>query len=254
MLNKTQFDRYARHIILPQVGKAGQKKLLEAKVLIIGAGGLGSPILLYLAAAGVGYLGINDFDKVALSNLHRQIIYDATDLGIYKTEAASARALNLNPEINVVLHKEKLNSKNAAKIISQYDLVIDGSDNFPTRYLVNDTCILEKKPFIYGALSQFEGQVSLFNAPMRNGFLAPCYRCLYPNMVASHVRNCAEEGVLGALAGVIGTIMATESIKFILNLGESLAGKLIYYDALYSQFHEIKLTRNSNCSVCWGKN
>lgn len=251
MFSKDQLDRYARHIILPGVGAAGQRALLDARVLVIGAGGLGSPALLYLAAVGVGTLGLVDFDTVAISNLQRQIIHSTAALGTAKTASARARLHDLNPEVNVVIHEEKLSSANARQLIRDYELVLDGSDNFPTRYLVNDVCVLEGRPFLYGAMSQFEGQVSLFHAPQRGDQMGPCYRCLYPEPPpVGSVPSCAEGGVFGALPGVIGSLMAVEAIKHLVQLGESLAGKLLHYDALYSDFSEVRLERNPACAVC----
>ena len=250
MFSKDQLDRYARHIILPGVGAAGQKRLFESKVLVIGAGGLGSPILLYLAAAGVGRLGVVDNDTVALSNLQRQVIHGSSTLGQKKTSSVKARVNDLNPDIEVILHEVRLDSRNALDILQNYDLILDGSDNFPTRYLVNDACVLLHKPLVYGAMSQFEGQVSLLHAETKEG-LGPCYRCLYPEPPQpGTVRSCAEAGVFGALPGVIGSLMATEAIKHLIGLGETLAGTLLHYDALYSEFRRVKLARNLVCPVC----
>jgi molybdopterin-synthase adenylyltransferase len=250
MFTKSQLDRYARHIILPGVGAAGQQKLLDSKILVIGAGGLGSPILMYLAAAGVGTLGIVDFDSVDVSNLQRQILYTTPDVGKAKTVSAKEKLEYLNPDVRVEIHQEKLDSSNACQIVRNYDLLIDGSDNFPTRYLVNDACVLENKPFVYGAISQFEGQVSLFNAVTDKG-KSPCYRCLFPiPPKPGTVLSCAEAGVFGVLPGVVGSLMATEAIKFILGLGETLAGTLLHYDGLYSETRRVKIKRNSSCVVC----
>ena len=250
MFSKDQLDRYARHIILPGVGAAGQQKLLDAKVLVIGAGGLGSPLLLYLAAAGVGTLGIADFDHVDLTNLQRQVVHTSEEIGNLKTASAQARVKSLNPEVKVETYPERLSSKNARALIRPYDLIIDGSDNFPTRYLVNDACVLENKPLLYGAISQFEGQVSLFHAPTPTG-LSPCYRCLFPEPPRpGTVLSCAEAGVFGVLPGVVGSLMATEALKFILGLGETLAGTLLHYDALYSETRRVAIVRNSECAVC----
>lgn len=251
MFSKDQLDRYARHIILPGVGASGQKKLLDAKVLVIGAGGLGSPVLLYLAAAGVGTIGLSEFDVVDKSNLQRQVIHGSSHLGAPKTTSAKARLEDLNPGVSVILHEGRLESTNARDILRGYDLIVDGSDNFPTRYLVNDACVLEDKPLVYGAMSQFEGQVSLFHAPLASGDMGPCYRCLYPEPPPpGSVPSCAEAGVFGALPGVVGSLMATEAIKFIVGLGETVAGKLVHYDALYSEMREVKLQRNPDCPVC----
>ena len=256
MFTKDQLDRYARHIILPGVGAAGQQKLLNAKVLVIGAGGLGSPVLLYLAAAGVGAssegaLGICDFDVVDASNLQRQIIHANSTVDKAKTESAKARLEDLNPDSNIKIHETALDTSNARAIIRDYDLVIDGSDNFATRYLVNDACVLEQKALVYGAMSQFEGQVSLFHATTHDGEQGPCYRCLYAKPPpAGTVRSCSEAGVFGALPGVIGSLMAVEAIKHIAGLGESIAGKLLHYDALYSEFREVQIRRKVDCVVC----
>ena len=251
MFSKIQLDRYARHIILPGVGAEGQQRLLEASVLVIGAGGLGSPLLLYLAAAGVGKLGIIDHDVVELSNLQRQILHDNDHLGEAKTQSAARRLQQLNPDVQVACYSEALNRDNARAIMRNYQLIIDGSDNFPTRYLANDAAVLEHKPLLYGAMAQFEGQLSLFHAPTAEGVLGPCYRCLYPEPPpAGSVPSCAEAGVFGALPGVIGSMMALEAIKFLLGLGQSLAGKLVHYDALYSESREVSIVRNAACVLC----
>lgn len=250
MFTRAQLDRYARHIILPGVGAAGQKALLESRVLAIGAGGLGSPVLLYLAAAGVGRIGVVDFDNVDASNLQRQVIHGSRSVGTPKTESARARIADINPDVNVTLHEGQLHSGNARQVVRDYQLVIDGSDNFPTRYLVNDACVLEDKPLLYGAMSQFEGQVSLFHVKTGEG-RAPCYRCLYPEPPPpGAVPNCAEAGVFGALPGVIGSMMAVEAIKHLLGLGDSLAGRLVHYDALASSFYTVSVTRNASCAAC----
>lgn len=250
MFTKNQLDRYARHIILPGVGAVGQRKLLEAKVLVTGAGGLGSPVLLYLAAAGVGTLGIVDFDEVDLSNLQRQVLHTTEAIGVQKTVSAQAQLKRLNPDITVEIFAERLSSENALTITQPYDLVIDGSDNFPTRYLINDACVLGSKPLLYGAMSQFEGQLSLFHAATENG-LGPCYRCLFPKPPPpGAVPNCAEAGVFGALPGVVGSLMAVETIKHLVGLGESLSGVLLHYDALYNEMRRVGLARNPHCAVC----
>ena len=223
---------------------------MEARVLVVGAGGLGSPVLLYLAAAGVGTLGIVDFDTVELSNLQRQVIHSTAQLGSPKTASAKDALQALNPEIVIDLYPNKLAADNARDVIAAYDLVIDGSDNFPTRYLVNDACVLEAKPLLYGAMSQFEGQLSLFHALVDKKRSA-CYRCLFPSPPkAGTVPSCAEAGVFGALPGVIGSLMAVEAIKYIVGLGESLAGYLMHYDALYAETRKIKVSRNKSCAVC----
>ncbi len=250
MFTKSQLDRYARHIILPGVGAVGQQKLLDSKMLVVGAGGLGSPILMYLAAAGVGTLGIVDFDTVDVSNLQRQILHSTSDVGKLKTESAKERLEQLNPDVKIEIYQEQLSSQNAREIFHAYDLIIDGSDNFPTRYLVNDACVLESKPLIYGAISQFEGQLSLFNMMTDKG-KSPCYRCLFPTPPkAGTVLSCAEAGVFGVLPGVVGSLMATEAVKFVLGLGESLVGTLLHYDGLYSETRRITIKRNPACVVC----
>jgi len=245
-LSKGEMHRYARHLVLPEVGIKGQEKIKAGKVLVVGAGGLGSPALMYLAAAGAGTIGIADFDKVEENNLQRQIIHSTKDIGALKTESAKNAINNLNPNINVKVYNEKLNSKNALKIIKKYDVVIDGSDNFPTRYLLNDACVLLKKPLVYGSIFRFEGHASVFSYD--NG---PCYRCLFPNPPPRDaVPSCAEAGVLGVLPGIIGTIQATEALKIILGIGETLSGRFLVYDALSMAFRELKLGKNKNCPIC----
>ena len=245
-LSTQEIARYSRHLIMPEVATGGQRKLKAAKVLIIGAGGLGSPAALYLAAAGVGRLGLVDFDAVDLSNLQRQILHGTRNVGRRKTDSAIERIRDINPEIEVDAHETRLTSDNALDIIGPYDMVIDGTDNFPTRYLVNDACVLLGKPSIYGSIFRFDGQASVFAPPD-----GPCYRCLFeepppPGMVPS----CAEGGVLGILPGVIGCIQATEAIKLILGKGKSLIGRLLLYDALDMRFREVKIARNPACVVC----
>src|SRR3989338_7180413 len=245
-LTKQEMNRYAGHLVLPEVGVKGQEKIKQGKVLVVGAGGLGSPALMYLAAAGVGTIGIADFDKVEENNLQRQIIHNSKDIGINKTESSKKAILDLNPNVKVEAYDEKLNSKNALKVVKNYDVVIDGSDNFPTRYLVNDACVLSKKPLVYGSIFRFEGHASVFNCD--NG---PCYRCLFPNPPPRDaVPSCAEAGVLGILPGVIGTIQATEALKIILGIGETLSGRFLVYDALGMSFKELKLSKNKNCRIC----
>lgn len=249
--NNTSFDaeelrRYSRHLLLPEVGVAGQKRLREAKVLLVGAGGLGAPTALYLAAAGVGHLGIVDFDRVEVSNLQRQVLYGTRDIGRSKLESARERLTDLNPRLDVELIDERLTSENALDVIRRYDVVVDGTDNFPTRYLVNDACVLLGKPNVYGSIYRFEGQASVFDARV-----GPCYRCLYPEPPPPGlVPSCAEAGVLGVLPGLIGTIQATETVKLILGLGESLAGRLLLFDALSLTFRELKLRKNPDCVIC----
>jgi sulfur-carrier protein adenylyltransferase/sulfurtransferase len=245
-LTPAQLERYARHTILPQVGVEGQKLLLSARVLLIGAGGLGSPAALYLAAAGVGTLGIVDHDRVDVSNLQRQVLHSTDMVGEPKLESARRRIAALNPDVRVETHEVRLSSANALDILRDYDVVIDGTDNFPTRYLSNDACVMLGKPNIYGSVYQFEGQASVFWAGR-----GPCYRCVFPEPPpAGAVPSCAEGGVLGILPGVIGMIQATETVKLILGLGESLAGRLLLYDAARMEFRTIRLRRNPECPVC----
>ncbi|MBL4806915.1 MAG: HesA/MoeB/ThiF family protein [Rhodobacteraceae bacterium] len=242
-----QVERYARHIVLREIGGPGQNKLLGAKVLCIGAGGLGSPALMYLAAAGVGTLGIVDDDVVSLSNLQRQVLHDTDKVGDLKTDSATAAINRINPEITVVSHTERLTESNAADIISRYDLVLDGSDNFETRYLVNATCVALKIPLISAAMSQWEGQISLYD-PANGG---PCYACVFPERPAAGLApSCAEAGVMGALAGVMGSMMAGETIKHITGAGETLCGQLLIYDALYGEMRKIKTSANTSCKTC----
>ena len=250
VFSKTQLDRYSRQLILPGVGAAGQQKLLDAKVLVVGAGGLGSPVLLYLAAAGVGTLGVVDDDRIELSNLQRQVLHSVGAIGEKKVNSAKERLAALNPEVRLEPHPTRLSAKNAVKLLSPFDLIIDGSDNLPTRYLVSDACVLLGKPFLYGAMAQFEGQLSLLHAPDGNTW-GPCYRCLYPEPPpVGTVLSCAEGGVFGALPGVIGSLLATEAVKHIVGLGEGAAGKLTHYDALSGTFQSIKLRRNQACPSC----
>ncbi|HTP53870.1 MAG TPA: molybdopterin-synthase adenylyltransferase MoeB [Thermoplasmata archaeon] len=241
-----ELRRYSRHLLLPEVGLSGQRKLRRAKVLIVGTGGLGAPAALYLAAAGVGTIGLVDFDTVDASNLQRQLLYSTADVGRPKLAAARDRLTGLNPGVKLVLHEQRLDSTNALGIVRQYDVVLDGTDNFPTRYLVNDACVLTGVPNVYGSIYRFEGQASVFDA--RRG---PCYRCLYsepppPDLVPS----CAEAGVLGVLPGVVGVLQATEAIKLILGIGEPLIGRLLLYDALALRFRELKLRKNPECVLC----
>ncbi len=245
-LTPDEIKRYSRHLILPEVGVDGQQKLKAAKVLLIGAGGLGSPAGLYLAAAGVGRLGIVDFDAVDFSNLQRQILHGTSDVGRSKLASAKDRLLAINPELEVDTFETALTSKNALDLFRDYDVVVDGTDNFPTRYLVNDACVLLGKPNAYGSIFRFEGQASVFAVPG-----GPCYRCLYPEPPPPGlVPSCAEGGVLGVLPGVIGTIQATEAIKLILGVGQPLVGRLLLYDAFTMKFRELKLRRDPACPVC----
>ncbi len=249
-LNSDEIRRYSRHLSLPEVGVEGQKKIRAASVLCIGAGGLGSPIALYLAAAGIGKLGIVDFDAVDLSNLQRQVLHGTTDVGRPKTQSAADAVRRLNPAVEVVLHETRLKSPNAIDIIRSYDVVVDGTDNFPTRYLTNDACVLLRKPNVYGSIFRFEGQASLF-APHLGG---PCYRCLYPEPPPpGTVPSCAEGGVLGVLPGIIGLIQATEILKLVLGQGTSLLNRLLLYDALDMEFRELKLRRDPQCPLCGEK-
>lgn len=239
--------RYARHLTIPEVGLDGQRKLRAAKVLCIGAGGLGSPVAMYLAAAGIGELGIVDFDRVDASNLQRQLLHDTADVGKLKIDSAVERLAAINPGVKVTTYETRLTSENAAEIAAPYDVIIDGTDNFETRYLSNDLAVLTKKPNVYGSIFRFEGQVSVF-APHLGG---PCYRCLFPNPPEpGQVPGCAEGGVLGVLPGIIGCLQANEAIKLILGLGEPLIGRLIHFDALAFRFREIKLRRDPQCAVC----
>jgi len=246
-LNDEQRRRYSRHLILPEVGVEGQIKICSASVLCIGAGGLGSPIALYLAAAGVGKLGLVDFDSVELTNLQRQVIHGTPDVGRPKTESARDTLRRINPNVEVALYPERLTSENALQVLRPYDIVVDGTDNFPTRYLTNDACVLLKKPNVYGSIFRFEGQASVF-APHLGG---PCYRCLYPEPPPPGlVPSCAEGGVLGVLPGLIGLIQATEILKLILGAGASLLNRLLLFDALQMKFRELKLKRDPQCPLC----
>jgi adenylyltransferase/sulfurtransferase len=245
-LTKEEVGRYSRHLIMPEVGVEGQKRLKAARVLCVGAGGLGSPAALYLAAVGVGTIGIVDFDAVDSSNLQRQIIHGTPDVGRPKLDSARDRLEALNPNVKIEGHETALTSKNALDILREYDVVVDGTDNFPTRYLVNDACVILRKPNAYGSIFRFEGQASVFAT--KDG---PCYRCLYPEPPPPGlVPSCAEGGVLGVLPGIIGTIQATEAIKLILGVGEPLVGRFLIYDALRMRFRELKLRRDPECPVC----
>jgi molybdopterin/thiamine biosynthesis adenylyltransferase/rhodanese-related sulfurtransferase/molybdopterin converting factor small subunit len=246
ILTPDQIRRYSRHLLLPEVGVRGQRKLRGAKVLIVGAGGLGAPSALYLAAAGIGEIGLVDFDRVESSNLQRQILYGTRDVGSPKLAAARRRLEDLNPDVVVRSHEEKLTSENAMRILEPYDVVLDGTDNFPTRYLVNDASVLLGKPNVYGSIYRFEGQASVFDA--RAG---PCYRCLYPEPPPPGlVPSCAEGGVLGVLPGIVGTIQAVEAIKLVIGAGEPLVGRLLLFDSLSMRFRELKLHKNADCVLC----
>jgi len=245
-LTTDELSRYSRHLILPEVGEEGQRKLKAARVLCVGTGGLGSPLALYLAAAGVGTLGLVDFDVVDASNLQRQIIHSTADIGRKKLDSAEEKLKALNPALNVVKHDTLLSSANALDILKDYDVIADGTDNFPTRYLVNDACVLLGKPNAYGSIFRFEGQASVFGT--KDG---PCYRCLYPEPPPPGlVPSCAEGGVLGILPGLVGVIQATETIKLILGIGEPLIGRLLLVDALNMRFRQLKLRKNPECPVC----
>jgi sulfur-carrier protein adenylyltransferase/sulfurtransferase len=246
-LSNEERIRYSRHLIMPEVGAEGQRRLNAARVLCVGAGGLGSPAALYLAAAGVGKIGIVDPDKVDLTNLQRQILHGTKDVGRKKLDSARERLHDINPHIDVALHHCRLAAANAAEIIADYDIVVDGSDNFPTRYLSNDVCVFARKPNIYGAVFRFDGQSAVF-APHLGG---PCYRCLFPDPPPpGSVPNCAQAGVLGVLPGIIGMIQAVEAIKLILGAGEPLVGRLLHFDALKMKFREFNVKRDPQCPVC----
>ena len=245
-LSNAEVARYSRHLIMPEVGMDGQLKLKAASVLCIGAGGLGSPVAMYLAAAGVGRLGIVDFDVVDYSNLQRQVIHGTPDVGRPKLDSARDSLHAINPEVHVETHEVALSSSNALDVLGGYDVIVDGTDNFPTRYLVNDACVLLGKPNAYGSIFRFEGQASVFAA--KDG---PCYRCLYPEPPPPGlVPSCAEGGVLGILPGVVGTIQATEAVKLLMGVGEPLVGRFLVYDALRMRFRELKLRRDPDCPVC----
>jgi molybdopterin/thiamine biosynthesis adenylyltransferase/rhodanese-related sulfurtransferase/molybdopterin converting factor small subunit len=245
-LSNEEILRYSRHLIIPEVGIEGQKKLKAAKVLLVGAGGLGAPLGLYLAAAGVGRIGLVDFDTVDFTNLQRQVIHSTKDVGRNKIDSAAEKMLAINPNVRIAKHNVALSSENALDILKDYDLVVDGTDNFPTRYLVNDACVLLNKPNVYGSIFRFEGQATVF--AYEGG---PCYRCLYPEPPPPGlVPSCAEGGVLGILPGTIGLIQATETVKLILGIGEPLVGRLLLYDALGMRFRELKLRKNPECPVC----
>lgn len=246
-LSNDEIRRYARHLILPEFGMAAQERLKAGSVLLVGTGGLGSPLALYLAAAGVGHIGLVDFDVVEESNLQRQIVHGTSTLGIRKTDSAKQRLLDLNPHIEVSTYEVQLTSENALEILRPYDVIVDGTDNFPTRYLTNDASVLLGKPNVYGSIFRFEGQATVFNTAGGG----PCYRCLYPEPPPPGlVPSCAEGGVLGVLPGIIGTLQATEVVKLLAGIGETLVGRLMLYDALAMQFRELKLRRNPDCPVC----
>jgi adenylyltransferase/sulfurtransferase len=245
-LSKEEILRYSRHLIMPEVGMEGQLKLKQAKVLCIGTGGLGAPLGLYLAAAGVGRIGLVDFDTVDFTNLQRQVLFGTSDVGRPKIEAAAEHLRNLNPTIQIDTFETRLTSENALDLFKDYDIIVDGTDNFPTRYLVNDACVLLGKPNVYGSIFRFEGQITIFGAPG-----GPCYRCLYPEPPPPGlVPSCAEGGVLGVLPGIVGTIQAAETLKLIIGKGDPLIGRLLLFDALGMKFRELKLRKNPECPVC----
>ncbi len=245
-LGPEEIRRYGRHLTMPEIGIEGQERLKEARVLVVGAGGLGSPLGLYLAAAGVGTLGLVDFDRVEETNLQRQVLYGQSDLGRSKIEAAVERLADVNPHVELVPYPRRLDSSNALEIVADYDVVVDGSDNFPTRYLVNDACVLAGKPNVYGSIFRFEGQVSVFW-----GARGPCYRCLFPEPPPPGlVPSCAEGGVLGVLPGVIGSLQANEAIKLAIGIGEPLVGRLLLFDALKLEFRELALPKSPDCPAC----
>jgi len=248
-LTDQQLERYARHVILDEVGEAGQARLLASRVLVVGAGGLGAPLLQYLAAAGVGTLGIIDDDQVELSNLQRQVIHTTANVGKSKVESAAEFIAAINPDVKVETHNARLTVANAAELIARYDLVADGSDNFPTRYLLNDACYLGKKPLVFAALLRFDAQLSVFKAHL--GAPHPCYRCLFPEAPPEDlVPRCEQAGIFGALAGTIGALQATEALKELLGIGESLSGRLLIYDGLATDFRTIRIPRDPACRLC----
>lgn len=250
-LDDEELERYARHIVLREVGGVGQARLLAARVLVVGAGGLGSPLILYLAAAGVGTVGIVDFDKVSLSNLQRQIAHRTADIGRLKTNSARDAARAVNPGVNVVLHSERLTVKNATGLISDYDLVADGSDNFATRFLINDACYFAGKTLVSAAVTEFDGQLATFKARAGAAQIYPCYRCIFPEAPPPEAApNCSETGILGAVSGVMGTLQGIEVMKEILGIGESLAGRLLIYDALAAIFRTVKVPPDPACRLC----
>ncbi len=257
-LTDAQRDRYSRHILLPEVGEAGQAKLLKAKVLLIGAGGLGAPSSLYLAAAGIGTLGLVDADTVDASNLQRQVIHATSRVGMSKVDSAEKVIKDLNPDVKVVGYKERVDSSNVERIFADWDVIVDGTDNFPTRYLVNDASVFLGKPVVHGSIFRFDGQLTSFVPPSAAKKLGlepgPCYRCLYPEPPPPHLApSCQEAGVLGILPGVIGVLQATEAVKLVLGIGEPLIGRLLTYDSLKMKFRELKLRRNPECPVCGPK-
>ena len=246
LLSSSQMSRYARHLLLPEVGEVGQQKLIDAKVLLLGAGGLGSPAGMYLAASGVGNIGIIDMDVVDASNLQRQIIHSIATMGMDKTESAKMRILGLNPDCKVTTYNTRLNAENVIDIVSQYDIVLDGTDNFPTRFLLNDASVLLNVPVVHGSIFRFEGQVSVFDPAH-----GPCYRCFLPEPPPPELApSCAEAGVLGVLPGIVGSLQALETIKYILGIGDSLVGRLLSFDSLEMTFKNFKIRKNDECKIC----
>ena len=248
-----QIERYARHLVLPEIGEDGQGRLLRASVLVVGAGGLGSPLLLYLAAAGVGTLGVVDDDSVDLSNLQRQVVHDTSKIGVDKVASAKARLAEINPEVRVVTHRERITAARALDLIAPYDVVADGSDNFATRYVVNDACYLARKTLVSAAIMRFDGQISTYKAHLRRpgeDESHPCYRCIFGAQPDNPKESCADVGVLASLPGMLGTFQATEVIKELLGIGESLSGRLLLYDALAAGFHMVTLKADPDCALC----
>ena len=252
-LTDQQIERYARHIVLPEIGEEGQEKLLDSKVLVVGAGGLGSPLLLYLAAAGVGTLGVIDDDVVDFSNLQRQVVHDTSKVGIDKVESARARVAEINPDVSLVPYRERLVRDRALDLIAAHDVVADGSDNFATRYLVSDACYFAKRTLVSAAIMRFDGQITTFKAHLRGPeepTAHPCQRCVFPSQPEDPKQGCADMGVLGALAGTLGAMQANEVIKELLGIGESLSGRLLLYDSLASVFREVKVQADPACPLC----
>lgn len=245
-LNEQQIERYSRQIILPHVGGKGQEKILSAKVLVVGTGGLGAPCAFYLSAAGIGTIGLVDSDKVELNNLQRQIIHTTEDVGILKAESGKKRISALNPDVKVITHNLRLCSENILDLIKDYDIIVDGTDNFPTRYLINDACVMSKKPFVHAGIFRFDGQIMTIMPKV-----GPCYRCLFAEPPPpGAVPSCQEGGILGAVAGILGVLQANEALKFVLGIGELIVGKLLIFDALTSGFRMVKVPKDKNCAVC----
>ncbi|MGF1609379.1 MAG: ThiF family adenylyltransferase [Kiloniellales bacterium] len=252
-LSDQQIERYARHLVLPEIGDEGQEKLLQSRVLVVGAGGLGSPLLLYLAASGVGTLGVVDDDAVDLSNLQRQVIHDTGTVGQDKVESAKARIAAINPEVRVIAHHTRVKAATVAGLIADYDIVADGSDNFPTRYLLNDACYLSRKPLVSAAIMRFDGQLSTFKPFLRDAkddTAHPCYRCIFGAQPGAMKDSCADVGVLAPLPGVLGSLQATEVVKELLGIGDSLSGRLLLYDGLAATFRSVKVTADPSCPLC----